>query len=78
MLEGDAEEEGLRDLELLLEFLEAETTSNLNFEFVQVGPSSPKVSPWSGRQVKWWPLGLRCLQGLSYGTSEADGWLALC
>lgn len=36
MLEG-ADESELQDLELLLEFLEAETTANSNFEFVQVG-----------------------------------------
>ena len=41
VLEGEEEAEGLAGLALLLEFLEAETASNRNFEYIQVGLSFP-------------------------------------
>lgn len=35
VLEGEEGPQGVEDLDLLLEFLEAQTSSNVNFEFVQ-------------------------------------------
>ncbi len=49
VLEGDEEGQGLADLELLLEFLEAETTSNLNFEFLQASARAMHFCHFVGR-----------------------------